>query len=70
MSTPIDDEVYGERSSQDPDEVRQGNPGRPQSDFEEPAPHNDDDARQHDGAPAHPTGERQAAENIDNEPAG
>ena len=38
MSIPIDDETYGGHGSTDPDEVKQGNPGRPQSDFDPDAP--------------------------------
>ena len=33
MSNPLDDEVYEGRASKDADAVRNGNPGRPQSDF-------------------------------------
>ncbi|MCW2527831.1 MAG: hypothetical protein JWM76_2691 [Pseudonocardiales bacterium] len=30
MSIPINDEVHGDRRVTDPDEVRNGNPGKPQ----------------------------------------
>ena len=36
MSIPIDDETYGVDRSRTQDEVKSGNPGRPQSDFENP----------------------------------
>lgn len=36
MSNPIDEEVYGHKTTDDPGSVRNGNPGRPQSDFAEP----------------------------------
>jgi hypothetical protein len=38
---PIDGETYG-RDEPDPGEVRTGNPGRPQSDFEGADPEADD----------------------------
>ena len=69
MSIPIDDEAYGKRSSQAPDEVRQGNPGRAQSEFDE-GKEGDEPRHGDQGHPDHPTGETQAAENIENEPAG
>ena len=34
MSNPIDEETYGRSASEAPDNVRNGNPGRPQSDFD------------------------------------
>ncbi len=34
MTKSVDDETYGEKGTADPDEIRNGNPGRPQSDFE------------------------------------
>ena len=33
MSTPIDEETYGPRRRKKPEEIRNGNPGRPQSDY-------------------------------------
>jgi hypothetical protein len=36
MSTPIDDEEFPEEHVRTHEEVKQGNPGRPQSDFENP----------------------------------
>ena len=36
MSIPIDDETYGVGRSRSQDEVKNGNPGRPQSDYENP----------------------------------
>lgn len=37
MSIPIDDETYGDADApRDPAEVRNGNPGRPQSDYTSP----------------------------------
>jgi hypothetical protein len=35
-SVPIDDESYGGRRAHSEEAVRNGNPGRPQSDFERP----------------------------------
>ncbi len=34
MTIPIDDEVHRDESEPTPEEIEQGNPGRPQSDFE------------------------------------
>jgi hypothetical protein len=34
VTIPIDDEAYREHSEASPEEVEQGNPGRPQSDFD------------------------------------
>jgi hypothetical protein len=36
MTVPIDDETHPDEHERTPDEVKQGNPGRPQSDFESP----------------------------------
>jgi hypothetical protein len=63
MSIPIDDEVYGDRTSAEPASVKQGNPGRPQSDFAEPV------SPEIEG-PREPAGEEHAAENAENEEAG
>jgi hypothetical protein len=38
MSIPIDDEAFPAEHQRTPDEVRQGNPGKPQSDYEDPPP--------------------------------
>jgi hypothetical protein len=35
MSIPIDDETFPEEKSRTRDEVKQGNPGRPQSEYED-----------------------------------
>lgn len=34
MSNPIDEETYGDRGSDNPQAVGNGNPGKPQSDYE------------------------------------
>jgi hypothetical protein len=36
MSIPIDDETFPEEHTRTQDEVKQGNPGHPQSDYENP----------------------------------
>jgi hypothetical protein len=36
MSNPIDDETYLPHRDLTKDEIRQGNPGRPQSEYEDP----------------------------------
>jgi hypothetical protein len=64
MSNPIDEEVYGEKTTNNPASVRNGNPGRPQSDLAEPGDLPDPTDTDH------PAGEEQAARNGDNEPAG
>jgi hypothetical protein len=38
MTTPIDDETFPDEHQRSADEVKQGNPGQPQSDYEHPAP--------------------------------
>jgi hypothetical protein len=58
MSIPINDEVHGDRRVTDPDEVRNGNPGKPQyevgradvPEFDEPD-QGDDDSDQPSDAP-------------------
>jgi hypothetical protein len=64
MSNPIDEEVYGHKTTDNPASVRNGNPGRPQSDFVEADDHPDLAKTE----PA--SGEEQAARNPDDEPAG
>jgi hypothetical protein len=61
MSIPIDDETYGDKTSKNPDDVKQGNPGRPQSELGEIKDPADTD---------HPAGEKHAGKNAENEPAG
>ncbi len=64
-----DDEVYGNREEVSTDEVRNGNPGRPQSDYESPEVSPDEAPREsvHDAPaadaanPLAPTVQRQAA---------
>ena len=34
MAKSVDEETYGEREEHDPDAVRNGNPGKPQSEYE------------------------------------
>ena len=34
MTNPLDDEVYGDKRTDDKDATRNGNPGRPQSDYQ------------------------------------
>jgi hypothetical protein len=34
MSNPIDEETYGDRTVRDPNAVKQGNPGKPQSEYQ------------------------------------
>ncbi len=36
MSTPIDDETYPDEHQRSVEDVKQGNPGKPQSDYENP----------------------------------
>jgi hypothetical protein len=43
MAKSIDDETYGNARKHDADEVKNGNPGRPQSDYETPDPVVQDD---------------------------
>lgn len=43
VTTPIDDEVYGKSAASDPSAVKNGNPGRPQSDYEADDPMPQDD---------------------------
>jgi hypothetical protein len=38
MSIPIDDETFPDEHVRTADEVKQGNSGRPQSDYENPPP--------------------------------
>jgi hypothetical protein len=33
MSNPLDEEVYGDKTSDDENAVKQGNPGKPQADL-------------------------------------
>ena len=42
MRKSVDDEVYDDDGPSSPDEVRNGNPGRPQSDYESPEVDRDD----------------------------
>jgi hypothetical protein len=52
MSVPINDEVHGDRRVTDPDEIRNGNPGKPQyevgraevPEFDEPDQADDEDS--------------------------
>ena len=37
MTIPIDDETFPDEATRAADDVEQGNPGRPQSDYENPA---------------------------------
>ncbi|MGX7678558.1 hypothetical protein ACSMXN_06645 [Jatrophihabitans sp. DSM 45814] len=71
MSIPIDEVTYGDDNKHDPDEIRQGNPGRSQSEFESADP--DDGASETLKDPTdteHATGEDQAQKNAENEPPG
>ena len=34
MPKSVDEEVYGERTESDPDVIKNGNPGQPQSEYE------------------------------------
>jgi hypothetical protein len=38
MAKTVDDETYGDRLDHDPEEIKNGNPGKPQSDYEAPDP--------------------------------
>jgi hypothetical protein len=38
VTIPIDDETHPEESRRSPEEVEQGNPGKPQSDYEPQEP--------------------------------
>ncbi len=38
VSNPIDDEIHEPRRQDDKEQIKQGNPGKPQSDYEHPAP--------------------------------
>jgi len=35
MTNPLDDEVYGDKRTSDPNATRNGNPGKPQSDYQQ-----------------------------------
>jgi hypothetical protein len=53
MSNPIDDETYDAQYGEDPSDrrvVRNGNPGRPQREFEQPVPPEGDYSPESDDA--------------------
>src|ERR1700712_5132810 len=54
MSNPLDEETYGDKTDVGPDETKQGNPGRPQSDFLEPPAEEADDQRSDEGSCTRP----------------
>jgi hypothetical protein len=43
MTTPIDDETFPQEHERTAAEVKQGNPGHPQSDYENPPPGRSDE---------------------------
>jgi hypothetical protein len=45
VSIPIDDETFPAEHQRTPDKIRQGNPGKPQSDYEDPPPGPSDEPR-------------------------
>jgi hypothetical protein len=51
MAKTVDDETYGDRREHDPDEVRNGNPGKPQSEYEIDDPVVTDDPSEGSGNP-------------------
>jgi hypothetical protein len=67
MTIPIDDETYGDKTSRDLATVRQGNPGRRQSDLGD---QNDAAAVKDPRDTDHAAGEEHAKENTENESPG